>query len=61
MSGKTEDELGYDELYWIQDLVPDNIYLETFSRISLNDYIYIYICICIFINKYIYMERDIEL
>ena len=43
MSGKTEDELGYDELYWFQDLVPDNIYLETFSRISLNDYIYIYI------------------
>lgn len=57
MSGKTEDELGYEELYWIQDLVPDNIYLETFSRISLNDYIYI-IYICIFINKYIYGERD---
>ena len=41
MSGKTEDELGCEELYWIQDLVPDNIYLETLSRIFLNIYVYL--------------------
>ena len=59
MSGKTEDELGCEELYWIQDIVSDHIYLETFFRISLNDYIYIYTYICIFINKYIFIYGEI--